>query len=166
MTQAEGVFDIVDCLTLIQFCLGFYVGFWVGSSSQIIPDCLFFLCGEIIVGSFSQLFSNFTKITPAKAKIIWDQSVKVSALVNYLNHGLCLHCTAENPLQLPNIQVRLRHILSAKSAQIFRFLLFMPLLGVRSPWGYSRTTKITLDGILKGKTKIISRIKKFSKPFQ
>ena len=30
----------------------------------------------------------------------------------------------------------LKHILSATSAQIFRFLWFMPSLGVRSPWNY------------------------------
>ena len=34
----------------------------------------------------------------------------------------------------PKFLVRPKHILSATSAQIFRFLWFMPLLGVRSPW--------------------------------
>ena len=47
--------------------------------------------------------------------------------------GNCLHCTAENQLPLPNFKVRTKHILSATSAQIFRFLWFMPSLGVRSP---------------------------------
>ena len=45
-----------------------------------------------------------------------------------------LHCTAENSLPLPNCMVWRQHILSATSAQFFRYLRFMPSLGVRSPW--------------------------------
>ena len=44
-----------------------------------------------------------------------------------------LHCTAENSIPIPNFLVRPKHILSAISAQIFRFLWFMPSLGVCSP---------------------------------
>ena len=40
-----------------------------------------------------------------------------------------LWCTVENPLSSPNFQVRPKHILSATSAKIFRFLWFMPSLG-------------------------------------
>ena len=36
----------------------------------------------------------------------------------------------------PKFLVRPKHILSATSAQTFRFLWFMPSLGVRSPWLY------------------------------
>ena len=46
--------------------------------------------------------------------------------------GNPFHCMAENPLPLPIFQLRLKHILSATSAQIFRYLWFMPSLGVRS----------------------------------
>ena len=42
--------------------------------------------------------------------------------------------TAENSIPIPNFQVRLKHILSATSTQFFRYLWFMPSLGVRSPW--------------------------------
>ena len=33
-----------------------------------------------------------------------------------------LHCTAENSIPIPNFQVRPKHILSATSAQFFRYL--------------------------------------------
>ena len=36
--------------------------------------------------------------------------------------GNSLHCTAENSIPIPNFQVRLKHILSATSAQFFRYL--------------------------------------------
>ena len=48
--------------------------------------------------------------------------------------GNRLHCTAENPLPLPNFYVPPKHILSTTLAQIFRFFWVMPSLGVRSPW--------------------------------
>ena len=51
----------------------------------------------------------------------------------------CLHCTAENPIPIPNSLIWLKHILSATAAQIFRYIWFMPSLGVRSP-----CTKLTL----------------------
>ena len=61
-----------------------------------------------------------------------------------------LHCTAENSLPLPNCMVWRQHILSATSAQFFRYLWFMPSLGVRSPWSgrypfqlFSFMTKMT-----------------------
>jgi hypothetical protein len=47
--------------------------------------------------------------------------------------GNGLHCMDENQLLLPNVLVRPNHTLSATSAQIFRFPLSVPLLGVRSP---------------------------------
>ena len=46
--------------------------------------------------------------------------------------GNSLHCTAENSIPIPNFYVRPKHILSATSAQFFRYLWFMPSLGVRS----------------------------------
>ena len=45
-----------------------------------------------------------------------------------------LHYTAENSIPIPNFLVQPKHILSATSAQFFRYLWFMPSLGVRSPW--------------------------------
>ena len=53
-----------------------------------------------------------------------------------------LHCTAENSIPIPNFKVWGQHILSATSAQFFRYLWFMPSLGVRSPWHWPK--KITL----------------------
>ena len=47
--------------------------------------------------------------------------------------GNHIHCSAENHLPLPKFWVRSKHVLSATSAQIFRFLCFMFLLGVHSP---------------------------------
>jgi hypothetical protein len=49
-----------------------------------------------------------------------------------------LHWTAKNPIPIPNSYVRPKHILSATSALIFRFLWFMPSLGVREP-NHSKT---------------------------
>ena len=51
--------------------------------------------------------------------------------------GNSLYCTPENSLPLPNFLVRPMHILSATSTQFIRYLWFMPLLGVRSPWSES-----------------------------
>ena len=48
--------------------------------------------------------------------------------------GKSLHCPAENSIPIPNCMVWRQHILSATSAQFFRYLWFMPSLGVRSPW--------------------------------
>ena len=48
-----------------------------------------------------------------------------------------LHCTAEISIPIPNFWVRRQHILSATSAQFFRYLWFMPSLGVRSPWTWA-----------------------------
>ena len=47
--------------------------------------------------------------------------------------GISLHCTAKNSIPIPNFWVRPKHILSATSAQFFRYLRFMPSMGVRSP---------------------------------
>ena len=38
-------------------------------------------------------------------------------------------------------RLRLKHILSATSAQFFRHLWFMPSLGVRSPWVYQNYSR-------------------------
>ena len=45
-----------------------------------------------------------------------------------------LHCTAENSIPIPKFMVWRQHILSATSAQFFRWFWFMPSLDVRSPW--------------------------------
>ena len=45
-----------------------------------------------------------------------------------------LHYTAENSIPILNFKVRPKHILSATSAQFFRYLWFIPSLDVRSPW--------------------------------
>ena len=47
-----------------------------------------------------------------------------------------LHCTAKNPIPIPISYVWPKHILSATSAQIFKFLWFIPSQGVSSPWQY------------------------------
>ena len=39
----------------------------------------------------------------------------------YYQRRNCLHCAAENSIRIPNFQVRPKHILSATSAQFFRF---------------------------------------------
>ena len=50
----------------------------------------------------------------------------VHALVHSTDYGCPvrnrLHCTAKNQIPIPNLQVRLKHILSATSAQNFRLL--------------------------------------------
>ena len=64
---------------------------------------------------YEPLLGSFTRTTDARS-------------------GNCPHCTAENPLPLPNFQVRPKHISSATSAQTFRYSKIMLSLGVRSPW--------------------------------
>ena len=90
----------------------------------------------------------------SKFMIIWIKGLKIrytlmlhsNAIISGLSRGAGffggnhdtrwgnrLHCMAENPLPLPNFKVWPKQISSATSAQIFRFLWFLPLLGVRSP---------------------------------
>ena len=66
-----------------------------------------------------QLFSAFAWVRPRTTDARW---------------GNCLQCTNKNQIQIRNLQLRLQHILSAKSARFFRFLWLMPSLGVRNLW--------------------------------
>ena len=47
--------------------------------------------------------------------------------------GNSLHWTAKNTISIPNFHVRPKHISSATSTKFYRYLWFMPSLGVRSP---------------------------------
>ena len=55
-----------------------------------------------------------------------------------VNKSPSLH--GRKSIPIPNFQVRRQYILSATSAQNFRFLLFMPSLGVRSPCPQKKTS--------------------------
>ena len=61
---------------------------------------------------------------------------------------------------IPNVYVRPKHILSATSAQFFRFLWFMPSLGVRSPCFWPLFCKITIsrNSCFNFKSKLLQKI--------
>jgi hypothetical protein len=78
-----------------------------------------------VVSQFLFKFNNF----------LFESFVESSqARTTDAQSGNSLHCMAENSLPLPNFYVRPKHILSATSAQFFRYLWFIPSLGVRRPW--------------------------------
>ena len=77
----------------------------------------------------------------SKVRIIFHEIISFSKyLVEYttrttvVQRGNSLHCMSKNSLPLPNCLRRPKHVLSATSTQFFRYLWFMPSLGVRSPW--------------------------------
>ena len=79
--------------------------------------------------------------------------------------GNSLHCTAENSIPIPNFLVWPKHILSATLAQFFRYLWFMPSLGVRSLW--SRLKNSSVKVVYKQLVVVIhGNVKKQQKFFQ
>ena len=103
----------------IYFFLHKFFGVILGLRMLVVHEC----CEEIqtYLGSFTKksplFFSKW--LSPRTTDARW---------------GNRFHCRAENPLPLPNFYLRPKHILSAISAQNFRFLWFMPSMGVGSPW--------------------------------
>ena len=67
-----------------------------------------------------------------------------------------LHCTPENKFPIPNFQVRPKHVLSAASAQNFRFFWFMPSLGVRSLCILWNTVQCAMLYVMRGATIFMS----------
>ena len=66
---------------------------------------------------------------PRKQNLLYLGDLHMSPGTTDIRWGNCLYCIAENPLPLPNFSVRPKHILSATSAQIFRFLLISAFIG-------------------------------------
>ena len=102
-------------------------------------------CGESLYEfSFIYLYSakfSLDFCSKCAALIFWDWGIaEKTFIIRYANarttdaqKGNILHCTANNSLTLPIFLVWPKHILSARSAQFFRYLWFMPALGVYSP---------------------------------
>ena len=79
--------------------------------------------------------------------------------------GNSFHCTAENSIPIPNFLVWPKHILSATLAQFFRYLWFMPSLGVCSLW--SRLKNSSVKVVYKQLVVVIhGNVKKQQKFFQ
>ena len=85
---------------------------WSWNRTQLITSCTFFFLNmNPCLGPLHRLR------TPG-------QEIAFTARPKIHSHSTDIHIECSKP----------KHILSAISAQIFRFLWFMPSLGVRSPW--------------------------------
>ena len=117
--------------------------------SQIL---LFTICAVkaakvVVMGKFIQSCYSILNLTD----FLWVETIPKLKCLYFLprttdaQRGNSPHCTAKNSLPLPNFWVRPRHILSSTSAQLFRYLWFMPSLGVRSPCFLPSSLKIWLS---------------------
>ena len=135
---------VCHCIKTMFRVLGVYnFGYWLESTKVLSSYGPLSYLSDIFISAW-QKCCHFSTETQNK---IFKNGAKLHLyLIALMDYGCpvrnLLWCTVENPLSGPNFQVRPKHILSATSAQFFRYLWFINSLGVCSPWKINKQTNL------------------------